>query len=244
MYPIPKVMTELSRFASAAIRAEVSPSHRLLLRTQDALATILLSAIVCASLSPAVHAQSTKPDSETLQILSSAITVTTVPTAELAQEIPAGAPPGTVLGIYRGELKIKARNAANQPIVAYVLRVEFVDDRSGKTIEQASVVKVMGLSVSPGPADAIGPGEPFTESMPSPVRPDGTPPHYRIDVDCLLFADGTSSGPDLAGKSATINATRYGWQRALTELRQVLQQRGPQAVVDALNGPLPELGRP
>ena len=243
MDPISKVTTQLSRFVFPAAPAEASPSYRLLFRTRNALARILLLSIVCASLSPAVHAQSTTPNSETVQILSSAIRVTTVPAAELAQGIPAGAPPGTVLGIYRGELKIKARNAANQPIVAYVLRAEFVDDRSGKTVEQASVVKVMGLSVLPGPADAIGPGEPFTESMPSPVRPDGTPPHYRLVVDYLVFADGTSSGPDLAGKSATINATRYGWQRALTELRQMLQQRGPQAVVDALNGPLHELGR-
>ena len=66
-------------------------------------------------------------------------------------------------------------------------------------------------------------------------------PKLVVSVDWVLFADGTSWGPDTAGLSKKLLAAHKASEATLENLRYLLETQGPSAVIELIKQqPLPE----
>jgi len=124
-------------------------------------------------------------------------------------------------------------NVSAKKVRAYVLAVDAVDD-SGKVIFRETGISIRGLE--PPPHDAFAPGETSEDEIRLPRRKSGGPELRagKVSLDFVLYADGSSWGPDTAKGSVRVRATISGWRTAIGYLQSVLREKGPDGVAEYL----------
>jgi len=135
-----------------------------------------------------------------------------------------------------GQQVAHVTNASAKKVQAYVLAVDAVDD-SGKVVFRVSEISMRGLQ--PPPYDAFAPGETSHDEIRLPQRKNGGAPLKagKVALDFVLYADGSSWGPDTKKDSVRVRATIAGWRTAIAYLRSVLKEKGANAVAEYLESP-------
>ena len=110
-------------------------------------------------------------------------------------------------GVWRDEhgqdmLAVDVTNESSVPIRAYLLNTSFFDPATGARIRRFSTKE---LETHGNPTDYLAPGATWVAD---PRRfsylPDGTPASYKISVDLVAFADGSTFGPVKSAESQEV----------------------------------------
>jgi hypothetical protein len=88
------------------------------------------------------------------------------------------------------------RYVGTKPLSAYVLKIEFANAKTGKTIHTSSVSSSFGLNAPIAPGTLLG-----TPADNIPLDRSGNPASYKVTVDLLIYSDGTRSGPETLRES-------------------------------------------
>jgi hypothetical protein len=125
-------------------------------------------------------------------------------------------------------------NASGKAIRAQVVAIDYFH-ATGAPGGRGFSMGIRGMSAPPQP-NSLQAGEVVHERVRSiPVdSSDGTPLKFKLSVDYVLFTDGSSWGPDTLKESRQVLGTLLGHDQALLALRDMLDQKGPDAVADYL----------
>lgn len=145
------------------------------------------------------------------------------PDAPLAVSVPEMrlAGEGAILDVY-----IVVRNTVERGVTAYGTRSEF-ESAAGRR-EECYRFNVLS------PGKIILRGQTDGKSRFHGVARGAEPKSVRVSLDFVEFADGPTWGPDACRTAESLAAERRGGGAALEELRRVLKEGGPQAVVEAV----------
>lgn len=123
-------------------------------------------------------------------------------------------------------------NVSGKDVRAYTLSIKFIDI-NGAVVSSNNKTAIRGLG--PGGATVYKPGEIMAGNL-GRLRVSGGIRAYAGTLDYVLFADGTSWGPDKFKTSLEIQGMLNGRRAALEGLKDMLARQGPDAVVTYLNG--------
>jgi hypothetical protein len=159
------------------------------------------------------------------------------PTAvPLAADSPLEVQTSTVRAAEGHNLNCSVTNRSDKDVVAYSIVADFFDSQN-KPAGRLSANAIMNLTTNSkgltgglAPGQTGGPNRPFT----LPAKSDGTPVSFKVSVDYVLFKDGSTWGPDSMKQSLNIMGTQQGWRQSRAHLKQLLAERGIQAVAEAL----------
>lgn len=129
-----------------------------------------------------------------------------------------------------GSVVLTLSNQAAKKIRAYVLKLEF-PDKAGGVAFRGSEMRLTGLGPPPA-RDGFAPNETWTHKIRLAAAPHVVP---GVTVDYVVFSDGSTSGIDSMGQAQKIRGVEEGWSTAVANLKRLLNEEGPQAVVDYLN---------
>jgi hypothetical protein len=107
-------------------------------------------------------------------------------------------------GVWRDEdgrdmLAVAVTNETDLPIRGYLLTATFFDPATGTRIRRASTKE---LETQGNPSDYLEPGATWVADPRKFSRlPDGSLASYKIDVDLVVFADGSTFGPKRSQES-------------------------------------------
>jgi hypothetical protein len=107
-------------------------------------------------------------------------------------------------GIWRDErgqdmLAVEVTNESVKPIRGYLLTTSFLDPATGNRIRRFSTKE---LDTSGNPADYLAPGSTWVaDPRKFSHLSDGTLASYKIDLDVVVFADGSTFGPKKSQES-------------------------------------------
>src|SRR5579872_940081 len=185
--------------------------------------------IVCGFLAPVLEfaiAQAPAPPSSKA-VTSAPFTISTARSA-------------TAVNPHNGQhaVVVTLKNVGNKPVVAYILRIEFLDE-TGKP-RGAIVSRIVELADPANPNDAgklIDVGQQWQHPKPLFVSlvKNGVERNYRVTLDYVCFSDGSSWGPDVSKMGKELNAYVRGFQTAKRYLGQKLQREGPEALKEELS---------
>lgn len=134
------------------------------------------------------------------------------------------------------QLSYSLTNTSGKDIVACSVIVDYAD-HAGVAAGRLFANEIMGLEIDAVDSPkSLGPGAVAggNRRFPLPTGPDGRPVNFKISVDYVAFKDGSTWGPDSAKQSLKIAGIREGWSQARSTLRRLRNERGIQAVADAL----------
>jgi hypothetical protein len=124
-------------------------------------------------------------------------------------------------------------NASGKAIRAYIIAIDYFH-ATGAPGGRGSFTGIRGMLPPPQP-DSFQAGEVIHQAIRSiPVESDGTPVKFKLSVDYVLFTDGSSWGPDTLKESREVLGFLSGHDQALFVLRDMVDQKGPEAVADYL----------
>ena len=126
-------------------------------------------------------------------------------------------------------------NKSNKDIAAYTIVVDLFDS-AGKAAGQLSANAIMSLAInSKGSTGSFAPAATRRSNrFTLPTDASGKAPGFKVFVDFILFKDGSTWGADVTKQSLRIMGINEGWRQSRAQLKQLLSERGIQAVADAL----------
>lgn len=122
-------------------------------------------------------------------------------------------------------------NVSSKDVRAYTLAIRLLD-KTGADIGSVRKTGIRGLR--PGGPDAFKPGEAMDEHL-GKFQSSRTVVGYASSLDYVLFADGSSWGPDKLKSSRDIQHLLEGRRATLAGLKEMLNKSGPDAVAAYLN---------
>jgi hypothetical protein len=126
---------------------------------------------------------------------------------------------------------LRARNVSSKDVSAYVALMP--NDAGPCCLTRTTV-----LATAKPPRDRLRPGE-TREDPPVPAAAMAAKPALRATVDYVLFADGSSWGPDTQHQSGSVRGLIQGTRATLARLKRILDTQGSGAVIKALNSQQP-----
>lgn len=125
-------------------------------------------------------------------------------------------------------------NRSRKRILGYVALLEFTDSAGASTAKTAKTA-LRGLGPLPAP-ESFRPGESWTDtSQPVPQDSSGKLLIPKVSIDYVLFADQSSWGKDVMRQSLHLQGLMQGWLGARNRYRQILKEKGAQALADELS---------
>jgi hypothetical protein len=131
-------------------------------------------------------------------------------------------------GVWRDEhgqdmLAVDVTNESSVPIRAYLLNTSFFDPATGSRIRRFSTKE---LETHGNPPDYLAPGATWVaDPRKFSYLPDGTPASYKISVDLVAFADGSTFGPVKSAESQEVLGMLRGIDTANDSGRHALGDR-------------------
>ena len=107
-------------------------------------------------------------------------------------------------GIWRGDrgkemLAMQVTNESETPIRGYLFTTTFFDPNTGNRIRRFSTKE---LETHGNPDDYLAPGSSWlADPRKFSYLPDGAPARYKINLDLVVFADGSTFGPKKSQES-------------------------------------------
>lgn len=127
-------------------------------------------------------------------------------------------------------------NRSSQPISAYAVVISFTDASGSRILTQRVRSAVQG--VIPVARPDYAPGEVWADrAAGSPRGPDGSILAYSLEVDYVLFADGTSWGSDRSRSGPYFEGLKEGARMMRGIMRDKLEREGPAAIREFLLRP-------
>ncbi|HUS06013.1 MAG TPA: hypothetical protein VMZ52_06955 [Bryobacteraceae bacterium] len=131
-------------------------------------------------------------------------------------------------------ISFQLTNRSQKKILGYVALLEFTDS-AGASTAKTTKMRLRALDSLPG-QESFRPGESWTDtSQPVPQDSSGKPLIPKISIDYVLFADHSSWGKDVMRQSLHLQGVMQGWMGARNRYRQILKEKGAQALADDLS---------
>ncbi|HMI52495.1 MAG TPA: hypothetical protein VK525_13345 [Candidatus Saccharimonadales bacterium] len=132
-------------------------------------------------------------------------------------------------GVWRDErgqdkLTVELTNVSATAIRGYLFTTSFVDPATGNRIRRVSTKE---LETHGNPADYLAPGSSWVaDSRKFSYLPDGQLAAYTIDLDLVVFADGTTFGPKRSQESDEMLGMFDGIDRAKRKSQEAAASTG------------------
>jgi hypothetical protein len=126
---------------------------------------------------------------------------------------------------------VTVANLSQKAIVGYVMNIELLN-AEGRLLDS-----VTGAGVSyDANVERKRPGEKWevTVDARTSTPPQEVAADINIKVDYVLFADGTSSGPNTSGRGHLVRAEYAGARGERSRLRSILKEKGAEALIQVL----------
>ena len=126
-------------------------------------------------------------------------------------------------GIWRDErgkemLAIQVTNENETPIRGYLFTTTFFDPNTGDRIRRFSTKE---LETHGNPEDYLAPGSSWiADPRKFSYLPDGTPASYKINLDLVVFADGSTFGPKKSQESDEV----LGILQGIDDAKRITQE--------------------
>ncbi len=136
-------------------------------------------------------------------------------------------------GVWRDErgqdmLAVEVTNESVKPIRGYLLTTSFLDPATGNRIRRFSTKE---LDTSGNPSDYLAPGSAWVaDPRKFSHLPDGTLASYKIAVDLVVFADGSTFGPKKSQESDEVLGMFDGIDAANLLNREGAAARDPESM--------------
>lgn len=124
----------------------------------------------------------------------------------------------------RDKLTVELTNIGSIPIRGYLFTISFFDPTTGKRIRRVSTKE---LETHGREEDYLVPGGRWVaDSRKFSYLAEGSLASYKIDLDFVLFADGSTFGPMKSQESVEVLGMIEGIDRAKNEKREVAANKG------------------
>ncbi len=132
-------------------------------------------------------------------------------------------------------LRFDMRNCSDKSLIGYVLKIRLKDQMGA--LRDSGNYSSEKLPTSPVDGK-YSPGETWTDQYQLPVTSvDSLSVRYTdadLVIDYVLFADGSSWGPNASGQGTALGKVRRGAEIERARLKRILADKGLQALLDDL----------